>query len=87
MNEKYIKYFLLGVELITTLYQICRTGRQKRNRRHRINDQAPIFIFAQTPALSSRGEDFCQNNLCIPVRKAAVSHDVTKVCDFAVAFG
>ena len=34
MNEKYLKYFLLGLELITTLYQICRTGRQKRNRNH-----------------------------------------------------
>lgn len=30
MNEKYLKYFLLGVELITTLYQICRAGRSKR---------------------------------------------------------
>lgn len=30
MNEKYLKYFLLGVELITSLYQICRTGRQKK---------------------------------------------------------
>lgn len=30
MNEKYMKFFLLGIELITALYQICRTGRQRK---------------------------------------------------------
>lgn len=30
MNEKYIKYFLLGVDLIVSLYEICRTAKKRR---------------------------------------------------------
>lgn len=30
MNEKYIKFFLMGIELIVSLYEICRTAKKRR---------------------------------------------------------
>lgn len=30
MNEKYIKFFLMGVELIVSLYEISRTAKKRR---------------------------------------------------------